>query len=80
MAEDVLKKAKETRAALDEMIERGKQVLAKKAADDEAAIKARRETVKEKVGTDVVDMAVVREEYCHATGRTYSKNAVNATA
>jgi len=52
----------------DEMIERGKPVLAEKAADDEAAIKAGRETMKETVGTDVVDMAVVREERCHATG------------
>lgn len=31
--EDVLEKANEARAALDEMIERGKHVLAEKAAD-----------------------------------------------
>jgi hypothetical protein len=29
---------------------------------------------------DVVDMAVIREGYCHATGRGYSKKAVIATA
>lgn len=52
----------------DEMIERGKHVLAEKAADDEDAIKAGRETIKGKVGTDVVDMVVVRGECCHATG------------
>ncbi len=32
--EDVLEKANEARAALDEMVERGKHVLAEKAADD----------------------------------------------
>lgn len=32
--EDVLEKANEARAVLDEMIERGKHVLAEKAADD----------------------------------------------
>ena len=52
----------------DEMIERRKHVLAEKAADDEAAIKAGRETMKETVGTDVADMVVAREECCHATG------------
>ncbi|MCE9536318.1 MAG: YtxH domain-containing protein [Nitrospirota bacterium] len=47
--EEVLEKAKEARAALDETIERGKHFLAEKAADVEAAVKAGRETVKEKM-------------------------------
>jgi hypothetical protein len=45
------RKAKEARAALDETSERGKHVLAKKAADVEAATKAGRETMKEKMVT-----------------------------
>jgi hypothetical protein len=49
--EDALEKAKEARAALDETIESGKHVLAKKAADVEAATKAGRETMKEKMVT-----------------------------
>lgn len=47
--EEVLEKAKEARAALDETIERGKQFLAEKRADVEAAVKAGRETMKEKM-------------------------------
>lgn len=47
--EEVLEKAKEARAAIDETIERGKHFLAEKAADVEAAVKAGRETVKEKM-------------------------------
>lgn len=47
--EEVLEKAKEARAALDETIERGKHFIAEKAADVEAALKAGRETVKEKM-------------------------------
>ena len=47
--EEVLEKAKEARAALDETIERGKHFLAEKAADVEAAVKAGRETVQEKM-------------------------------
>jgi gas vesicle protein len=47
--EEVLEKAKEARAALDETIERGKHFIAEKAADVEAAVKAGRETVKEKM-------------------------------
>ena len=47
--EEVLEKAKEARAALDETIERGKHFFAEKAADVEAAVKAGRETVKEKM-------------------------------
>lgn len=47
--EEVLEKAKEARAALDESIERGKHFLAEKKADVEAAVKAGREAMKEKV-------------------------------
>ncbi|MEK7237331.1 MAG: YtxH domain-containing protein [Nitrospirota bacterium] len=47
--EEILEKAKEARAALDETIERGKHFIAEKAADVEAAVKAGRETVKEKM-------------------------------
>jgi gas vesicle protein len=38
--EEVLEKAKEARAALDEMIERGRHFLEEKKADVEAAVKA----------------------------------------
>lgn len=48
--EEVLAKAREARAALDETIERGKHFIAEKDADVEAAVKAGRETVKEKNG------------------------------
>ena len=47
--EDVLEKAKEARAALDKTIERGKHFMGEKTADAEAAIKAGRETMKEKM-------------------------------
>ena len=47
--EEVLEKAKEARAALDETIERGKQFMAEKRADVEAAVKAGREAMKEKM-------------------------------
>lgn len=47
--EEVLEKAKEARAALDETIERGKHFIAEKTADAEAAVKAGRETMKEKM-------------------------------
>jgi gas vesicle protein len=47
--EEVLEKAKEARAALDETIERGKHFMAEKAADAEAAVKAGREAMKEKM-------------------------------
>jgi gas vesicle protein len=47
--EEVLEKAKEARAALDQAIVSGKQFLAEKAADVEAAVKAGRETMKEKM-------------------------------
>jgi gas vesicle protein len=47
--EEILEKAKEARAALDQTIERGKHFIAEKAADVEAAVKAGRETMKEKM-------------------------------
>ena len=47
--EEFLEKAKESRAALDEAIERGKHFIAEKTADAEAAVKIGRETMKEKM-------------------------------
>jgi len=47
--EEVIEKAKEVRAVLDETIERGKHFMAEKRADVEAAVKAGRETMKEKM-------------------------------
>ena len=47
--EEVLEKAKEARAALDETIERGKHFIAEKRADVEAAVKAGREAMKDKM-------------------------------
>jgi gas vesicle protein len=47
--EEVIEKAKEARAALDDTIERGKQFLAEKRAEVDAAVKAGRETMKEKM-------------------------------
>lgn len=48
--EEVLEMAKEARAALlDETIERGKHFIAEKTADVEVAVKAGRETMKEKM-------------------------------
>ena len=49
--EEVMEKAKEARAALDETIERGKHFIAEKAADVEGTVKAGRETMKEKMDT-----------------------------
>ena len=49
--EEVLEKAKGARAALDETIERGKHFIAEKPADVEAAAKAGRENVQEKMDT-----------------------------
>ena len=46
--EEVLEKAKEARAALDESLERGKHFIAANAADVEAAVKAGREAMKGK--------------------------------
>lgn len=47
--EEVIEKAKEVRAALDETIEHGKQFVAEKKADVEAAVKAGREAMKERM-------------------------------
>ena len=47
--EELIEKAKEARAALDEAIERGKQFMDEKRADVEAAVKAGREAFKEKM-------------------------------
>lgn len=47
--EELIEKAEEARAALDETIERGKQFVAEKKADVEAAVKAGQEAMKEKV-------------------------------
>lgn len=47
--EEVLEKAKQARAALDETIERGKQFVAEKKADVEAAVKAGKEAMKERM-------------------------------
>jgi gas vesicle protein len=47
--EEVLEKAKEARAALDETIERGKLFMAEKRADVEAAVKAGKEAMKDKM-------------------------------
>ena len=49
--EEILEKAKEARAALDQTIERGKHFIAEKTADVEAAAKAGRETMKEEMNT-----------------------------
>ena len=47
--EELIEKTKEARAALDEVIERGKQFVDEKRADVEAAVKAGREAFKEKM-------------------------------
>ena len=47
--EEVQEKAKEARATLDQTIESGKHFITEKTADVEAALKARRETMKEKM-------------------------------
>lgn len=47
--EEVIEKAKEARAALDEIIEQGKHFMEEKKADVEAAVKAGREAMKEKM-------------------------------
>jgi gas vesicle protein len=47
--EEVIEKAREARAALDEMIERGKHFMAEKRADVEAAVTAGKEAMKEKM-------------------------------
>ena len=45
--EELIEKAKEARAALDNAIERGKHVLSEKRADVEAAVKAGKDVMKE---------------------------------
>lgn len=47
--EEVMEKAKEARAALEEMIERGSHFLAEKRADVEAAVTTGKEAMKEKM-------------------------------
>lgn len=47
--EEVIEKAKEARAALDEVIERGKHFVAEKREDVEAAVTAGKEVMKEKM-------------------------------
>lgn len=47
--EEIIEKAKEARAALDEVIERGKHFVAEKRADVEAAVTAGKEAMKEKI-------------------------------
>jgi len=47
--EDVLESAKEARAALEETIDRGKRFIAEKTADAESAVKAGRETMKDRI-------------------------------
>ncbi|OQW32714.1 MAG: hypothetical protein A4E19_04960 [Nitrospira sp. SG-bin1] len=49
--EEIIEKAKEARAALDEVIERGKHFVEEKKADVEAAVKAGREAMKERMDT-----------------------------
>ena len=44
---ELIEKAKEARAALDDVIERGKHVLSEKRADVEAAVKAGKDAMKE---------------------------------
>jgi gas vesicle protein len=46
--EEVIEQAKEARAALDELIERGQQFMTEKGVDIEAALKAGREAMKAK--------------------------------
>jgi gas vesicle protein len=47
--EEIIERAQEARAALDEAIERGKHFVAEKKADVEAAVKAGKEAMKEKM-------------------------------
>ncbi len=46
--EEIIEKAKEARAALDEVIERGKHFVEERRADVEAALQAGREAMKER--------------------------------
>jgi gas vesicle protein len=47
--EELIEKAKAARAALDETIERGRRYVAEKKADVQAAVKAGREAMKERM-------------------------------
>ncbi len=47
--EEVIEKAKEARAALDEVIERGRHFMAEKRAEVEAAVNTGKEAVKDKM-------------------------------
>lgn len=47
--DEIIEKAKEARAALDETIERGKRYMEEKKADVEASVKAGREAMKERM-------------------------------
>ncbi len=47
--EDVIERAKEARAALDEVVDRGRHFVEEKRADLEAAVKAGKEAVKERM-------------------------------
>jgi gas vesicle protein len=47
--EELIEKAKEARAALDDVIERGKHLVTEKRAEVEAAVKAGKEAMKEKM-------------------------------
>ncbi|OQW60215.1 MAG: hypothetical protein BVN28_09315 [Nitrospira sp. ST-bin4] len=47
--DEIIGKAREARAALDETIERGKHYMAEKKADVQAAVKAGREAMKERM-------------------------------
>jgi len=47
--EEIIEKAKEARAALDELIEQGKSFVEEKRADVESAVRAGREAVKERM-------------------------------
>jgi gas vesicle protein len=46
--EEIIEKAKEARAALDEVIERGKHFVEERRADVEAALQAGRDAMKER--------------------------------
>ena len=47
--EDIIEKAKEARAALDDAIERGKEFVSERKADVEAAVKAGRDAMKKRM-------------------------------
>ena len=55
--EEVIEKAKEARAALDEVIERGRHFVSETRADIEAAVKAGRDAMKERKEHAVADLS-----------------------